>query len=470
MRPCAACSSLYPVPPAVVYLPCRKACSTKLTHHVQHSSTPPAAREWRVRWAPRLIAPATVTALVLLGALFAVPPVRDVVTLQRVPEARLAFSPTYLLGSPLWDVLDHLTLLTVPQHLALLLSLLLAFLTWRWVRARGRRRRGANTRGARTAPLRELAALAAFLVVFFSVYVYGAVGPRPMAELVRGERAVLAVDVHAHTRHSHDGRPGWTAEDVRQWHAASGFDAVYISDHRTFDGVIEALGNNPQRAGERTIVLSALEAVYRGEHVNILSAGRKYAGITTADLRDVDTAAVALASMIPGAEPVLVQTFPGDFHEIIPASGRGTAGIRAIEIIDGAPRGLRQTRANRERIVRIADSLNIALVAGSNNHGWGRTAPGWTLFRIGGWQGMSAAELADNIERSIREGGRSATRVVERVGTETEGAALAVTLPALIWRIATTLTPAQRVSWLVWTWLVTACLAVLRRRRAPTAA
>lgn len=406
-----------------------------------------------------------VTLFVLLGAAFAVPPVRDAVTLQRVPEVELTFSPGYLLLSPLWDVLDALTLLTVPQHVALLVSLLLVFAAWRVLRAR-RRAPAANRHPAR-AVFREAGALLAFLAAFLGIYALGAVMPRPMAQLLRKEQTVIAVDVHAHTRHSHDGRAGWTAEDVRDWYGAAGFDAVYIADHRTFDGVLEAQGNNPQQAGQRTTILSALEAVYRGEHVNILGAGSKYAGVTTGDLRDVDSTALALASLLPGAEPVLVQTFPGDFEEISFATGPSTAGVRAIELIDGAPRGLRQTRANRERIVQLADSFDLALVAGSNNHGWGRTAPGWTLFRIAGWQTLSPPELADQIEMAIRRGGRGASRVIERVGTETEGASLALTLPALAWRIATTLTLPQRVSWVVWSWAIALGLLAWRRFRAP---
>ncbi|HEU5175076.1 MAG TPA: hypothetical protein VFT96_10020, partial [Gemmatimonadaceae bacterium] len=244
-----------------------------------------------------------VTGLVLLGAAFAIPPVRDAVTLQRVPEVELTFSPAYLLLSPLWDVLDALTLLTVPQHIALLVSLLVVFAAWRVLRARARRRAGHAAAGPAQATLREGLALLAFLVGFIGLYAIGAMMPRPMAELLREEQMVVAVDVHAHTRHSHDGRPGWTAEDVRAWYGAAGFDAVYIADHRTYDGVIEAQGNNPVQVGQRTTILPALEAVYRGEHVNILSAGRKFAGLTTPDLRDVDTTALALGSSVPGLEP-----------------------------------------------------------------------------------------------------------------------------------------------------------------------
>ena len=428
------------------------------------SSVPPARRQLpNLPWVP-----IAVTVLVLAGAAFAVPPVREVVSLMPVPEVVLTFSPAYVLFSPVLDVLDQLTLLTVLQHVALLVSLLIVFGAWRWQRARARRLAGGAV-GLPRAVLREMLAVAAFLAVFVAVYAYGAVGPRPMARLEAGEQGIVVVDVHAHTRHSHDGRPGWSAADVRRWYGAAGFDAVYITDHRTFDGVFELVGDNPARAGDRTIILSGLEAVYNGEHVNILSAGRKYAGVTTADLRDVDGESLALASIVPGAEPVLVQTFPGDFHEITAASGPGTAGVRAIEIIDGAPRGLRQTRANRARIARLSDSLDLTLVSGSNHHGWGRTAPGWTLFRIPGWQGMSAAELSDFIEAHIREGGKRATRVVERVGTVASGPAVALTLPAMVWTIARTLTLPQRVSWIAWAWLVTLLLALVRRRRAAPA-
>src|SRR5205823_9838436 len=102
--------------------------------------------------------------------------------------------------------------------------------------------------------------------------------------------------------------------------------------------------------------------------------GRRFHGLLTPDLRDADSVAVALASLIPNAEPILIETMPGNLSHLVPARGRGTAGMRAIEIVDGSPRGLSQTRAQRSRILEVADSLNLALVAGSDNHGWGHTA------------------------------------------------------------------------------------------------
>jgi hypothetical protein len=404
----------------------------------------------------------TTTLLVLASAVLPVSPIRDAATLEAVPEASLAQSPGYLAGAPFFDTLDTLALLTVGQHVALVLTAIVAYTAWRVVhrrrkahraRAKGddeqRRRRG-------RAALREVAFAALFVAALFAVYAIGALVPRPMAALTVRDLDVVVVDIHSHTKYSHDGRPGWEAEDVRDWHAAAGFDAAYITDHRNYRGAEEGVAANPAVAGQGPVLLSGLEVVYRGERVNLLSAGRVYRGLTTPNLWDIDEQALALASLVPRREPVLVQTFPGRFDRITPAQGPGTPGVRAIELVDGAPRGLSQTRRDRRRIVRLADSLNLALVAGSNNHGWGRTAPGWTLFRIQGWRGMTPDQLATVIEATIREGGRPATRVVERRVAEAERSPLrlGLTVPLVTWRMLTTLSLDQRVMWVVWAWLL----------------
>jgi hypothetical protein len=289
-----------------------------------------------------------------------------------------------------------------------------------------------------------------------------------MAALAVRDLDVVVVDVHSHTKYSHDGRPGWEAADVREWHAASGYDAAYITDHRNYRGAEEGVAANPTVAGQGTVLLSGLEVVYGGERVNVLSAGRVYRGLTTDNLWDIDTTSLALASMVTQREPVIVQTIPARLEGMKPARGPLTPGVRAIEIVDGAPRGLSQTRGQRRRIVQLADSLNLALVAGSNNHGWGRTAPGWTLLRIPAWRSMTPDQLATTIELAIREVGRQATRVVERRVAEANGNPLlvALTVPAVAWRMATTLSTDQRVMWLVWVWGLVAIGFAVRRRRA----
>src|SRR5206468_4588219 len=131
--------------------------------------------------------------------------------------------------------------------------------------------------------------------------------------------------------------------DVRSWHRAAGYDAVYISDHRTVQGAELGIADNPRAAGLGEMILQALEVGWRGEHVNILGANRVYKGLTTPDLRDVDEQALRLASFLRGREPLIIETFPGRLDRIVPSKGPGTPGIRAIEVIDGSPRGLDET-------------------------------------------------------------------------------------------------------------------------------
>ena len=73
------------------------------------------------------------------------------------------------------------------------------------------------------------------------------------------------------------------------------------------------------------------------------------------------------------------------------ATVAATMPLEAVESSDGAPRGLLFTRRLGPQIEQFAASHGIARVAGSNNHGWGRTASEWTVLRVQGWRGMSAS-------------------------------------------------------------------------------
>jgi hypothetical protein len=415
-------------------------------------AAPPLPFYWRVPWVA-----VAITVLVLLAAAFAEAPVRDAATLAPLPEAHLDLSAAYIAIAPFSDVLDTLSLLGARQHIVVVASLIIIFLVTRVVRRR--LQRGAEGGATvRATARREVGYTALFLLGLVMLYLVALAAPRPMAALAaEPSDMIVIVDFHAHTRFSHDGRPGWTPEDVRAWHRAAGFDAVYISDHRTVEGAEQGIADNPREAGQGTMLLQALEAVWRGEHVNVLGATRFYKGITTPDLRDIDEQALTLASLLGGREPIVIETFPGRLDKMIPAAGPGTPGVRAIEVVDGSPRGLDQTRMMRSRIVHLSDSLNIPLVAGSDNHGWGRAAPGWTLLIVPGWRGMNTDSLSSAIEHSLRQG-REATRVIERrIAGELNGGNVfetALTLPIVSWRMMTTLSADERVMWVVWVWVL----------------
>src|SRR5690349_22443555 len=117
----------------------------------------------------------------MLTALFAVEPIRDAATLGAVGEARLSLSAGYIVIAPLSAVLDTITLLTVAQHIALLLWVILLYVAWR-------------VRTPRTAtPLREIQNAAFLLIGILIVYAAAALLPRPMAALVTSDDTVLSI-------------------------------------------------------------------------------------------------------------------------------------------------------------------------------------------------------------------------------------------------------------------------------------
>ena len=412
-------------------------------------------------WYRRLpLAAICLTLLLLLSALFAVPAIRDAATLRPVIEAHLEFPAGYLLLAPLSDVLDHLTLLTIPQHIALVLWAVAIFAVVRWTRGRSRPRSG----------VREGIAAGLFVLGVLIVYAAAAALPRPMAQLQTTDLTVLAIDFHTHTRYSHDGRTGWEPRDVRAWHEAAGFDAAYITDHRTLDGATEGIAGNASQAGQGVLLLQGLEAGYHGEHVNILGAGNHFNGITTPDLRDVDDQALALASLVPNGEPVLIETLPGNLSHLIAAPAPGTAGLRAIELLDGSPRGLTQSRADRARIVRLADSLDLALVAGTDNHGWGRATPGWTMMRVIDWRSLGTDSLSQRIERVMRIGRRGSSKVFERRVADADPLSVAFAGVTVPWRMFTTLGGEERMAWFVWIWAIVLLIHLAESSRTRDAA
>ncbi len=402
-----------------------------------------------------------IVALVLLSALFPVAPIHDAVTFEPITEATLRRPMSYVFLAPISDVLDTLTLLSLRQHIALLASIIVAYGIWWWVTGRHAL---ANVAPARRV-LRETARIGVGAVVYTGLYAALAVMPRPMAAL-DPIGSVIAIDFHTHTKYSHDGRPDWTPEDVRRWHRDAGFGAAYVTDHRTFEGAREGWANNPQLAGEGTTLLPGIEVVWRGEHVNVLDADRMYRGLLTADLRDVDDGALTMASGLRGTEPLLIETLPGDLSKMHAATGPGTPGVRAIEVVDGAPLGLGQTRRERQRIVHLADSLNLALVSGSDSHGWGHTASAWTLVFVPLWRSATPDQLSSGIPNILRKGGRGSTRVVERYVVDSDAPVLlALTVPLAAWGMLRSVSGDERILWIAWSIALYMTWRMVRARR-----
>jgi predicted metal-dependent phosphoesterase TrpH len=395
--------------------------------------------------------PVLITALVLGTAFFAQVPLRDAATHGDVSGMRLAISRKFSILAPFCTLLDMQALLTVPQHIALLVTLLVGYVVWRTV---------AFLRGS-TWPVwrHELGGMAlTVLLAPVLLLLVNVLVPRPMSRLQVDDPDVVVVDVHAHTSSSRDARPDWTPDRVRRWHAESGFHVAYITDHKRFGGAMDALLSNPVRAGDGVVLLSGLEMRSAGQHVNVLSM--TLAESTYVVHSDHIVKGIRLQD---GRAPLIVQTIPYDMRRF---SGPGQDSLprtMALEINDGAPKGLTFGLTRHATLLRLADSLNLALVAGSDNHGWGNTASGWTLVKVPGWRELTPMELAVKLEQTLATG-RASTQVVERrTPLLLTVPQLALTVPVMLVSAARGLTPPERVSWVVWGWSVLLVRLSIRR-------
>jgi hypothetical protein len=392
--------------------------------------------------------PAGATALVLLTWAFARYPLAG----AGPYDAQLVRPALYVILAPLSNVLDALSLLSVPQLIALGVSLIAWYIVWRVARWRIS---GTNSWCEFCVGVRAL-------LLLILVMLLAAVMPRPMARLAMLNPDDLVLDIHSHTNFSHDARASFTVQDNRAWHRAAGFDVAYITDHRCFDGAAEGLRGNPKRAGDGTVLLSGIELPPDESHLVVLEPPDAAAPASLFDPWCVRaTAGRALATW-----PVRIQTIPEDFTRLRLALAGSDTSVTGIEMSDGAPRGIAQAQRDRVEILGYAHKYHLALLAGSNNHGWGRTAVAWSVMRIPGWRALTPDSLSATIERKIRTQRDLASHVIERrtVYGPPEPSAWLLMAPEVALNLGVTITPWERVSWIVWTWSI-ALIAVAVPRR-----
>lgn len=398
--------------------------------------------------------PWIVTGLVIAGALAPEDPLRDPATGDVVEGVVLRAEPAWIALAPVYGVWDRLSLLPLPHHYALLLSLMGLYLVWR-IGVRWRAVAGSGIPRGIGGMLREGALGAGALGLLLSFYLLGALLPRPMRSLEVTAPELLVLDLHAHTGHSHDVPEGFSTEDRRRWHEAAGFQAALITDHYTWQGWRDGAAANPEPGTEGLLLLRGAELKLHRRHVNVIGDSMRYRPFLDAGGRDLDT--IALASAVRSGAvppPTILMPLPVRLDELRGWSPDEPLGLVGIEVNDASPRGLRQSLRDRALLMRIADSLDLATVAGSNHHGWGRTAAAWNLVRIPGWQTLGEGELTRRIEELLHRDRRDAVQVVERViPWHGEGPVmLAMTLPVVGWRFFRMMGWGERVSWLLWTW------------------
>jgi hypothetical protein len=393
--------------------------------------------------------------LIVLSASFATATLVDAVSGLPADTAEPTRPPAFLIGAPLFGVWDSLSLLTASQHYAVVLTLVAAYILVRLVRL-VRLRAPRTGRGLVARATGETVSAFAALGALLAFYAAGLLVPRPMVGIELTDPELISVDFHSHTMYSHDGWGLFTARRNRAWHEGGGFDVGYVTDHYTWRGVDAAAVDNPERVGERTVLLSGAEIRIHRRPTNILGDRWRYLFALDSDSIYMEPDSLRARGDVDGKPPTLLYTMPGQLQYVVPFSDAERSGVIGIEINDGSPRGLEQVRRDRKEILALADSADLAVVAAANLHGWGRTVAAWSVMRIPGWQEMTPEEVGDAIEAELHAERRASVDVVERRMPYhgESGVLLALTLPRLAWEHFRMLSPGERLSWLLWLGLV----------------
>ena len=293
----------------------------------------------------------------------------------------LELSTSYVIISPISRLLDALTLLSTPQTIAFFAAIALIVVAALTLSTRPRRR-----------PAWQRISLGLLAVVAITAILEAAAAfaPRPMARLRVANPEVVTVDFHSHTGASHDVRKSFTAEDNRQWHRAGGFDVAYVTDHVRFRGAVAARSRNPAIAGNGVSLLSGVE----GRYHRIMST--VMLGLSEADTALLDRRGNLLpGTPFSGLPPVTIVALPNrNLDSVTAESLDSLPRFAGIELVDAAPRGLGQLDRDEDEVRRIAATLRLMLVAGSNNHGYGRTVAAWNLMSIPGWRTPKTARVS----------------------------------------------------------------------------
>jgi len=366
----------------------------------------------------------TLIALLIVSALAPLPPLVDAVSGAPPYDADLVRPAAYTLLAPLSDILDTLTFLSIGRAWAFLLVWAIGLAVWGLAGSGPPRRRLLRA---------TLGPLAVVVLGVAAVLL-----PRPVVRLVPADSTVTVIDYHAHTAASHDGRRGWTAEDLARWHAAQGFAVSYVTDHNViFDQSID----QPIR------LLQGVEWSVYGQHV--VALGPVTPIDRTAYNRDTPgmlglfaelhrQGAIGIASL-----PEYWRNHWDDLDRFV------TAGVDGFEIVNCAPKALGFPAPARARVLELAREHDLLVVGASDNHGWGRATCVWNV------SSPSAHGYHAN---------RVLVRPIALAQADWQPWTAAYTQP---WLMLRGLSWSERSSWLTWILVILIYRAVPRRQGDP---
>jgi hypothetical protein len=427
-----------------------------------------------VRWPiTRFTVPFGLTVLLLCARLGSAPALSDPLTDAAPPSLHLAVPWLYLILAPLFTLWDGASMLSMSRLHGLLTGLVMFYLIWRAGRRLRRPARGPSWAGEIRTLALSLGALGAFLVM-------GAVWHRPMLALAGVEPAALAVDFHSHTSVSHDVRDTWMSgfdtEANRRWHSRAGFDADFITDHNvvtSHESRVASQEPGPHGPGvsnhesrvasrESPILCPGIEVSAWRSHIVLLGDSLpvdrgRYNSSLDALLTLLRTSDSAYGALSVASLPEYRKNHWGRLDTLV------DAGLDGFEIVNASPKANEITRADRDAVIRLAQSRNRFVVGVSDSHGWGATSMVWNLVRLP--QPLSDTDRCGAVLRRLRDG-FSAVQVIERHRLRPDDWwPMWLTPVGVVWETWRSMGWPLTAAWIAWIWVLAFAGATSWRRR-----
>lgn len=388
------------------------------------------------------LAPLTITAALLAARLAAAPELSDPTGAVIPPSLHLHAPWLYVLFAPLFTLWDGVSMLSMSRLEWFLIGLAILYLLWRAAHAVRLIRREESW-----SPLRELLVLVASLATLVAFVAGGLLWHRPMISLTGAGPDEIVTDFHSHTQVSHDVHNtlmrGFDTPANLRWHRRAGFDAVFITDHNTVEGLVPWSGT-PARCPGIEISAWRSHVVLLGDSLPVdrNRYNRSLEGLK--DLLAVSDSSYGALSVL--SLPEYERNHWGRLDSLV------AAGADGFEIVNAAPKAAELTRARRDSVVALARRTNRFVVGVSDSHGWGATSLVWNLVPASGWR--AGGDPCARVLARLHEG-FDAVQVVERHHLRADsGWPLWLTPLGVVWETWRGVGAVLLWSWLAWIWAV----------------
>jgi hypothetical protein len=354
------------------------------------------------------------------------------------PSLHLKAPWLYIALGPLFALWDGASMLSMVRLRWFLTGVAILYLLWRVVVFR------MSGRGSGRREALVLVGAVWALVLFLAG---GLLWHRPMIALAGVPPDRIVVDFHSHTAVSHDVRNtlmrGFDVQANLRWHRRAGFDAVFITDHNTVEGLGQPTSNPARCAG---IEVSAWRAhvVLLGDSVPV--DRNRYNGSLGELLTLLETSDSAYGALSVLSLPEYDRNHWNRLDTLV------AVGADGFEIVNASPKAADFSRARRDSVVALARRTNRFVVGVSDSHGWGATSLVWNLVSAPAWRDASSVDPCRTVLNRLHTG-YGAAQVVERHHLPPDGPwPLWLTPLGVLWESWRSMSAALLLSWLAWTW------------------